>query len=333
MILTRIAGTGRSIPEKVLTNNDLTRIVDTNDEWIRTRTGIRERRMIADGQVTSDMAAEAAARALEAAGVTGRDLETIIVATVTPDTYMPACAVYVQQKLGESCPAFDVSAACAGFCYGLQVGDALVRSGTHRVVLLIGAEALTRVTDWTDRTTCILFGDGAGAVVLRAEESTVPPQSPKARGVLAVHLGADGAHAGELAMLGGGSQHPASAETVAKRFHYINMNGRAVFIQAVRCMSDSSEKVLAQLGMKPAEIDLVIPHQANLRIIEGVARRLEIPMERVLVNIERYGNTSSASIPIALDEAVREERVRPGMNILVTGLGGGLAWGSALIRW
>ena len=322
-----IVGTGRYVPERVVTNAELAKIVDTSDERIVTRTGIRERRRVGD-EMTSDLAARAAKNALDAAGLSGSDIDLLVVATVTADTPMPACAVHVQQKIGASCPAFDLSAACAGWPFGLSVGTSMIRSGVYNRVLVIGAETLSSITNWNDRTTCILFGDGAGAVILEGKE--VDENGP---GILATHLGTDGSQANELIVPAGGTAMPSSAETVDESLHAIRMNGRTIFGYAVREMSASSEKVLEAAGIKAEEVDLVVPHQANLRIIEGVTKRLGVDPDKVVVNIERFGNTSSASIPIAFDEAVREGRVKPGMVILFAGLGGGLAWGATLLRW
>jgi len=301
--------------------------VDTSDEWIRARTGIAERRVMGDDEVTSDMAAEAGRRALASAGLGPGDLDLIVVATVTADMPMPSCAVMTQLKLGARCPAFDVGAACAGFSYGLTVVDGLIRAGSFRTVLFVGAEALTRYLDWDDRGTCVLFGDGAGAIVLRGEVTDEP------RGVLATTIAADGKFWGELNIPGGGVLHPPTHRSIDANLHTMKMDGRAVFSQAVRMMSDACQDVLAKVGMAAADVDLVIPHQANLRIIEAIIRRLEIDPARVFINIERTGNTSSGSIPIALDEAVRAGRVAAGDRILLCGLGAGLVWGAALIRW
>ncbi len=328
-----IIGTGHYVPERIVTNDDMAKIVDTNDEWIRTRTGIERRHYVADDQATSDLAAAAGRNAMAAAGVEATDIDCLILASITPDTYMPAGAVYVQTKLGLSCPSFDVSAACAGFAYGLTVADGLLRSGIYKKILFIGAECLTRVTNFRDRTTCVLFGDGAGAVVLEAQE--IPDGTPlsRRRGILSVDLGCDGSLASELIITSGGSKRTASEETVRENAHTIYMNGRAIFSNAVRHMSDSAEAVLLQAGMRASDVDYIIPHQANLRIIEAIAKRLEIPMHKIVVNIQEYGNTSSASIPIALDQMVRKGEIKPGMTVLMTGLGGGLAWGAALVRW
>ena len=321
----RILGTGKAVPARVLTNRDLEKTVDTTDQWIAERTGIRERRILEEGRTTSDLAAEAGRAALAAAEIDGRALDAIIVCTVTPDAPLPACAVSVQQKVGASCPAFDLAAACAGFVYGLSVGDALIRTGAYRRILLVGVEVLSRVVDWTDRNTCVLFGDGAGAVILGPSDGE--------RGVLSTHLFADGAQAQLLHIPGGGVSCPATQRSVEERQHYVKMNGRGVFAHAVRNIARASQVALEANGVSAGDVARVIAHQANLRILEGVAEKLRLPMERFYLNIERYGNTSSASIPIALDEAVREGAVKPGDLLLMSALGAGFSWGSALVRW
>jgi 3-oxoacyl-[acyl-carrier-protein] synthase-3 len=333
MKISRILGTGHYVPEKVVTNDDMAKIVETSDEWIRTRTGIQNRRVVKDDEATSDLAVRAAKNALEAAKLSAKDIDLIVLASITPDTYMPAGAVYVQAKLGTKCPAFDISAACAGWSYGMTVTDGLLRSGAYKKVLFIGAECLTRVTNWNDRTTCVLFGDGAGAVVMTAED--IPDDTPMAKrhGLLATSLGCDGTLANELIIHAGGSRKIASAQTVAENQHTIYMNGRAIFSNAVRLMSESAESVLEQAGLTARDVDWVIPHQANLRIIEAIAKRLDLPMAKVAVNIQDYGNTSSASIPIALDQMVKKGQIKKDTLILMTGLGGGLAWGAVLYRW
>lgn len=325
----RILGTGRGVPDRVVTNDDLSKTVETNDTWIRERTGIRQRRLVVPGQASSDLAAEAARRALAQADLTPDDVDAIICATVTPDMPLPSCAVLVQRKIGvtRNIPAFDITAACGGFLYGLAVAEGLMRGGQIRRVLVIGVEVLSRCVDWTDRNTCILFGDGAGAVLLG------PTEPGSTRGVLSTHLFADGSQAESLCIPAGGSLRGTSAETLAAGEHYVRMNGRAIFNHAVRNLSSASQEALNHNGVKPSDVDLVVPHQANLRILEAVAQRLSMPMDKFYVNIDRYGNTSSASIPIALDEAVAEGRVRAGSLLLMCALGGGLAWGSALVRF
>lgn len=323
---TRIIGTGMAVPSKVMTNADIEKLVDTSDQWIVERTGIRERRVLEEGRTTSDLAAKAGRNALAAAGIEAHQLDAIICATISPDSPLPATAVIVQQKLGASCPAFDMAAACAGFLYGMTVADGLIRTGSFRHVLVIGVEILSRWLDWTDRNTCVLFGDGAGAAVLAAS-------SEEGRGLLSTHIFADGAQAPLLNIPGGGISCPASADSVAQRQHFVKMNGRGVFVHAVRNISRASQTAMEANGVGPDDIDWVIAHQANLRIIEGVAEKCKLPLSKFYLNIHKYGNTSSASIPIALDEAVREGKIQPGQLLLFCALGAGFSWGSALVRW
>lgn len=328
-VASRILGTGHYAPARVLTNHDLERMVDTSDEWIVERTGIRQRHLAAEGETTSDMAAHAARAALEAAGLSATDLDLIIVATVTPDMPLPATAVFVQQKIGarSDCPAFDIGAACAGFIYGLSIADRFLAGGAARNVLVVGVELLSRVINWADRTTCVLFGDGAGAAVLtRADHASE-------RGLLSTHLYADGSMAGALRIPGGGSAVPASSESVAAGLHHVHMTGQDVFKYAVRALSSASMTALEANGVSREQVRWVVPHQANLRIVEAVSKRVGIELDRFVLNIARYGNTSSASIPIALDEAVRAGSIQPGDLILMCALGAGFAWGSALLRF
>ncbi len=327
----RILGTGKAIPGRVVTNDDLSRLVDTSDAWITARTGIRERRFLEDGRTTSDLCAEAALAACQAADVPPASLDCIIVCTVTPDMPLPACAVAVQQKIGASCAAFDLAAACAGFIYGLGVAEGLLR-GSMKRVLVIGAEVLSRTVDMSDRNTCILFGDGAGAVVLGAIDGPDDVRDPAARGVLSTHLYADGAQEGLLKIPCGGTAMPSTAETLARGDQYIKMMGKAVFTHAVKNISRASQVALEHNGFSAAEVDVVVAHQANLRILEAVAERVAIPLDKFFLNIHKYGNTSSASIPIALDEAVRAGRIHQGQLVLMSALGAGLSWGSALVR-
>lgn len=324
----RIAGTGMYVPERVRTNADLEKLVDTSDAWILARTGIRERRVAADGELTSDMASAAARRALGAAGLLATDLDLIIVCTVTPDMQLPSTAMFVQRKIGArpDCPGFDLGAACAGFLYGLSIANQFISAGGAKHVLVVGVELLSRVVDWTDRGTCILFGDGAGAVVVSASHDD-------GRGILSTHLFADGSLTGVLNIPGGGSAHPATHETVSAGLHRVHMVGSEIFKVAVRNLASASVTAIEANGMVADDVDWVIPHQANLRILDVVAKRCGIPMERFFLNIAKYGNTSSASIPIALDEAVRGGFVKPGQTLLFCALGGGIAWGSALLRW
>jgi len=321
-----VVGWGKYIPHRVLTNDDLSRMVDTSDEWILSRTGIRERRLADDGETTATMAVQAARCALEVAGLSPAQLDLIIVATVTPDHLFPATACLVQDALGATrAAAFDLSAGCSGFVYGLAVAAHLLETGAYRTALVVGAETLSRITDWSDRATCVLFGDGAGAVVLQAGEN--------AGGVLATVLGADGSGGDLLKLPAGGSRWPASHRTVAQGLHYLRMEGREVFRFAVRKMPAATREVLEKAGLSLVDVDLLIPHQANQRIIDAAARALGLSADSVYSNLERLGNTSAASIPIALCEAAEEGRIRPGDLVVCVGFGAGLTWGAAAIRW
>ena len=327
MTHSHILGTGSYAPSRILTNHDLERIVHTSDAWITERTGIKERRIAADGEVTSDMAVAAARKALELAGTDPIDLDMIIVGTISPDMPMPSCAVFVQAKLGASRAfAFDLSAACAGSLYGMAIADQFIRSGRARRVLVIGAELLSRLLDWQDRSSCVLFGDAAGAVVMG-------PTPDPARGLISTHLHSDGAAAGILAIPGGGSKYPQSEEVLAKRLNKISMNGREVYKYAIRVLPEAILEALAANGLKPGAIDHVVSHQANVRIVESVVDRLGIPREKCWLNIDRYGNTSIASLPISLDESIRAWSLRPGDLMDMMAIGAGMAWGSALVRW
>ncbi|MBN1557668.1 MAG: ketoacyl-ACP synthase III, partial [Lentisphaerae bacterium] len=315
-----IAGVGSYLPKRVLTNAELESMVDTSDEWIRTRTGIRERHIAAEHEATSDMAAEAARRALDHAGVSPGDVQLLIVATVTPDMFFPSTACFVQEQIGATeAFCFDLEAACSGFLYGIKVGKRFVASGLLDTVLVIGAEKLSCVTDWNDRATCVLFGDGAGAAVLRPREN--------GGGIMSSFMGSDGRLADLLNIPGGGSRRPASAATLSERLHYMKMNGREVFKHAVRCMCDAGQRVLDRCGLTIEDIDCVIPHQANMRIIRAIADRLGTSLDRFYVNLDRVGNMSAASVPVALDEAVRNGRVKRGDKILFIVFGGGFTWG------
>lgn len=322
-IYSRIAGTGSYLPEKVLTNDDLAKIVDTSDEWIAARTGIRERHIAAEGETTSDLAYHAATRALEAAGVDAKDLDLIVVGTTTPDLIFPSAACLLQHRLGANgCPAFDVNAACTGFVYALTVADKFIRSGAAKTVLVVGSETLTRMLDWSDRSTCVLFGDGAGAVVLTADTET---------GILSTHMHADG---GKKELL----WNPVGVSVGFKPEEHnagvrVLMTGNEVFKHAVKALDSVVEETLEANGLDRHDIDWLIPHQANLRIIEATAKRLDMPMERVIVTVDRHGNTSSGSVPLALDEAVRSGRIQRGQLLLLEAFGGGFTWGSALIRY
>jgi 3-oxoacyl-[acyl-carrier-protein] synthase III len=320
-------GTGSYAPSRILTNHDLEKIINTSDAWITERTGIKERRIAADGEVTSDMAVAAARKALEMAETDPADLDMIIVGTISPDMPMPSCAVFVQAKLGATRAfAFDLSAACAGSLYGMAIADQFIRTGSARRVLVVGAELLSRLVDWEDRSSCVLFGDAAGAMVLG-------PSPDPARGLISTHLHSDGTAAGMLSIPGGGSKYPQSEDVLAKKLNKISMNGREVYKYATRALPEVILEALAANGLKPGAIDHVVTHQANVRIVESVVDRLGIPREKCWLNIDRYGNTSSASLPISLDEANRAGRLRPGDLIAMMAIGAGMAWGSALVRW
>ena len=321
-----IVGWGMYVPGKVLSNGALSEMVDTSDEWIRTRTGILERRLAEEGETTASMALKAAQQALDVAQLNPTQLELIIVATVTPDHFFPSTASLVQDALGAArAAAFDLSAGCSGFVYGLSVAADLIASGAYEVILVIGAETLSVITDWSDRATCVLFGDGAGAVILQAGENE--------GGVLATSLGSDGSGADLLWLPAGGSRMPASEKTVTDRMHFIRMNGRGVYRFAVKAMQAATYDVLAKLGNSPSDLTLLIPHQANQRIIEAAGRSLSLPAEVVFSNVERYGNTSAASIPIALCEAAEMGRIQRGDLVVCVGFGAGLTWGAAAIKW
>ena len=324
---TRIIGTGCYIAENVLTNDDLSKIVDTSDEWIVERTGIRERRVAADDIATSDMGTAALKNALDMAELRPNDLDMIICGTVTPDYPLPATAPTIQHKLGitNMCAAFDLSAACAGFLYALSVADSMIKQGQVRNVGVIGAEVLTRAVDFEDRTTCVLFGDGAGAVVVTGDSS--------GRGLLSSHLYSDGSLLEALRIPSGGSVAPITVEAIERRQQYIKMNGREVFKYAVRYLADSSQKAFEANGITAEDISRVVPHQANMRILDAVSKRINIPLSKFELNLDRFGNTSSASVPIALDEAVRGGRVKDGDLLLMIALGAGISWGSALVKW
>lgn len=322
----KIAGLGMYAPERVLTNQELQQMVDTSDEWIVTRTGIKERRLAEPGQATSDLAVPAARQALQQAGVRPEELDLIIVATNTPDTLFPATACLVQDRLGAAgAGAFDLLAGCTGFIYALSCGAQFVQTGMCRHVLVVGAETLSRIINWQDRNTCVLFGDGAGAALLA-------PAEP-GRGILASTLAADGSGGHLLSLPAGGSRQPASPATVEAGLHYVHMNGREVFKFAVKAMEDSALEALQRAGLQREDLDFLVPHQANIRIIEAAAKRLGLGMEKVLVNVDRYGNTSTASVPIALYEAVAAGRIRPGDHVVLVGFGAGLTWAACALRW
>ena len=319
MIHARITGTGSYLPEKILTNDDLAKFVETSDEWIATRTGIRARHVAADQEKSSDLAVHAARRALEAAGITAQDLDLIIVATTTPDMTFPSTACLLQAKLGAGeCAAFDVQAVCTGFVYALSMAELYVRAGKAKRALVVGTETFTRLLDWTDRGTCVLFGDGAGAVVVEASETP---------GILASRLHADGSHTGILCVPGAVENGKVTGDP------FVRMDGNTVFKIAVKALAEVADEVLSDAGLEASAIDWFIPHQANIRIIESAARKLGLGMDRVVACVARHGNTSAASIPLALDEAVRDGRIRPGQHVLLEGVGGGFTWGAILLRW
>jgi 3-oxoacyl-[acyl-carrier-protein] synthase-3 len=323
----KIVGTGSYLPEKILTNFDLEKMVDTSDEWIRVRTGIRERRIARENQASSDLGIEAAKIALKEASLNPKELDLIVVATITPDMFFPSTACIVQDKLGaKNAAALDVAAACSGFVYGLIICQSLICQGLYKKVLLIAAETLSKITDWEDRATCVLLGDGAGAAVLT-------PSNSKNQGILASVLGAVGS-AGELLYLpAGGSRNPPTHKTVDKKLHYLKMHGNELFKLAVKCLVGAAEHVIQKAKVKPQDIDLLVFHQANVRIMRASAMRIGVPMDKVYINVDRYGNTSSATIPIALDEALREGKIKKGDLILLDAFGGGLTWGACLLRW
>lgn len=320
-----ILGVGSYVPKKVMTNFDLEKIMDTSDEWIRTRTGINERRLVDENEATSDLATKAAIKAIENANLTPEDIDLIIVATITPDMVFPSTACLVQANINATKAAgFDLEAACSGFIYGITIAKQFIETKTYKHVLVIGAEALSTILDYEDRSTAILFGDGAGAVVMGPVEEG---------GVLSTNLGSDGNGKDYLKVPAGGSKLPASEETVKDRLHYIQMAGSDVFKFAVRIMQDASVKCIESANLSIQDVDYLIPHQANIRIIEASAKRLNLSMDKVYVNLDRYGNMSAASIPVALDEAYREGKIKKGNNVVLVGFGGGLTWGASLVRW
>jgi len=321
-----VTGVGSYMPAKVLTNYDLEKMVETTDEWITSRTGIKERRLAAKDEFTSDLASKAAQRALKMAGVTAEQIDLIIVATITPDMPFPSTACLVQQKIGaKKAAAFDLEAACSGFIYGLEIGQQFIMSRTYDTVLVIGAEKLSSIVDWQDRNTCVLFGDGAGAVVLQSR--------PNSHGLLTAVMGADGSKASLLSMPGGGSRCPATSDSVLARQHYLRMDGKETFKNAVQAMLTAAQEALRRCELNITQIKCVIPHQANRRIIDAVGERLGATADQLFVNLERYGNTSAASVAIALDEAVSSGKISRGDLILLVVFGAGLTWGAAVIEW
>jgi len=322
-----VAGLGMAVPDRVMTNADFAAILDTNDEWIIERTGIRERRIAGPEVMLSSLCETASRRALEAAGLGPADVDAIIIGTVSPDRRLPAMACDLQARLGATpALAFDISAACPGFVYAVTIAEALIASGQARTVLALGAEKLSTITDYTDRSTAILFGDGAGAAVIRAADGS-------GRGILSSVLGSDGTLADLLYMPGGGSNDPVGQKVVDERSHFIRMAGREVFKAAVLAMARACEQALAQAGVTADDIELLVPHQANIRIIEATAKHAGVSMDRVMVNVDRYGNTSAASIPLALAQAEEEGRLRPGTLVMLVTFGAGFTWGAMVIRW
>jgi 3-oxoacyl-[acyl-carrier-protein] synthase-3 len=321
----KILATGSSLPEKILTNADLEKMVQTSDEWITTRTGIKERRIADAATATSDLAIAAARKALAASGTAVAAIDAIIVATATPDMTFPSTACFVQKALGAmNAASFDISAACTGFIYGLSIAKSFIESGNYGTVLLIGAETLSKITDWQDRNTCVLFGDGAGAILLTRTDD--PSQ------LLSVFTGSDGNYSGLLQLPGGGSRNPASAATIEGRLHYMKMEGKEVFKVAVIKMAEAANKALEMAGKKQDELALLIPHQANRRIIDAIGKRMDLPMERVYINLHKYGNVSAATTIIALDEALKEGRAKKGDLVELVAFGGGFTWGAAVIQ-
>lgn len=326
MLRSRIISTGSYVPKRVLTNFDLEKMVDTSDKWIKERSGIKERHIADEKEAASDLAYEAAKNALKRADIKPKEIDLAIVATITGDMPFPSTGCFLQNKLGlKKAAAFDINAACSGFLYGLSIADNFIKNGIYKKILLVGVELLSRITDWEDRSTCVLFGDGAGAVILEPTNED--------RGIMSTRLGSDGDMWEFLNMPAGGSRNPATKDTVKKRMHFVRMKGNETFKIAVRTLEAVALETLSANNIKASQLALLIPHQANIRIIQATAERLGLPMEKVFVNIDKYGNTSAASIPIALDEAFREGRIRNGDYVLLEAFGGGLTWASALIKW
>jgi 3-oxoacyl-[acyl-carrier-protein] synthase-3 len=321
-----ITGIGSYLPKKVLTNYALEKMIDTSDDWIVKRTGIKERRIVENGVTTSDLAAKASLRAIKDAKVSPKNIDIIITSTITPDHFFPSTSCYIQRKIGatHAC-AFDILAACSGFIYAIAIGESFINSGTANTVLVVGAECLSKITDYSDRTTCVLFGDGAGAVILQ--------KSRTRHEIISTNLAADGSQTDVLIMPGGGAKNPASIESVRKRMHFIQFRGREVFKLAINKLTNIIKETAKKNKLKIEDIDLIIPHQSNLRIIEATMEKLGLPIEKVFVNIDKYGNTSSASVPIALDEARKTKRLRKGSIVMLVAFGGGLTWGASIIKW
>jgi 3-oxoacyl-[acyl-carrier-protein] synthase-3 len=322
----QITGTGSAAPRRILTNLDLEKMVDTSDEWITERTGIKERRIAEDGTAASDLALEASRKAMQEANITPEEIDLILLGTVTPDFLLPSTACILQDKLGaKNAGIMDIVAACSGFIYGLSIAQAFITSGKYKSILVIGVEVLSKITDWTDRDTCVLFGDGAGAAVVQATNSD--------RGIVSTYLSGDGSLASLLHIPVGGSKTPLTPENIHQKYHFIQMKGSEVFKSAVRSMGNAAQKVIDMGGISSEDVDLLIPHQANIRIIEATAKRIKLPMHKVYVNIHRYGNTSAASIPIALDEARKNGKIKDGSRVVLVAFGAGFTWGSALIKF
>lgn len=321
-----VFATGSYLPERVLTNAELAKMVDTSDEWITTRTGIRERHIAAPGEVTSDLAVKAAQRAMQKSGISADDIDLIIVATITPDMPFPSTACFVQEKLKAFRAAcFDIQAACSGFIYGLEIARQFIANGTANTALVIGSEKLSCITDWQDRSTCVLFGDGAGAAILKSRVGS--------RGIFSTSIASDGKLTHLLNLPGGGSVHPTSAQTVKDRLHYLKMAGKEVFKYAVNAMLDAANQALKKASMTINDVDLIIPHQANMRIVQAIGDRLGAPVEKYFLNLERYGNMSAASVPVALDEAVQQGVLKRHDIVLLVAFGGGFTWGATLLEW
>ncbi|MFH0948037.1 MAG: beta-ketoacyl-ACP synthase III [Elusimicrobiota bacterium] len=320
-----IIGIGSYLPEKILTNAELEKMVETSDEWITTRTGIKERRIAKDTEATSDLGANAANIALKKAKISAEEIDAIVVATITPDMFFPSTACFIQKEIGaKNAVAFDVFAACSGFIYALTIAKSFINSNTYKTVLVIGAEKLSSVTDWTDRNICVLLGDGAGAMILRKTNSNSE--------ILSTYLGADGNYGDLLSIPGGGSRNPATHKTVDDRLHYMKMEGSKIFKIAVRTMADAAKKAIELAKISIDDVKLIIPHQANIRIVEAVAKQLNMPMNKVFLNLQKYGNTSAATTPIALEEAICEGKVKKGDIVILVAFGGGLTWGATVIR-
>lgn len=323
---TKIFSTGSFMPENVITNSDLEKMVDTSDEWISSRTGIKKRHIAHAKEAASDLAYHASIKTLAKAGMSAKDLDMIIVATITPDMLFPATACLLQHRLGvKKIPAFDLEAACSGFIYGVSIASQFIGSGTYENILVVASETLSKITDWTDRNTCVIFADGAGAALLRPSDD--------GSGIVSVHLGADGGDAALVEVPAGGSRMPASIQTIQDRQHYMKMKGNELFKRAINVMVEAADIAIEKAGLTFKDIDLFIPHQANIRIIQAVAKKTNIPMEKVYLNLHECGNMSAASVVVALDQAIEEEKIKKGDKILFACFGGGLTWGSMLLEW